>query len=511
MEAMSIRKALECITAMMLLTLGAGFLSFAGGIEPVVPANPALGSPNTGGGDSITPIISPDGRYVLFASTANNLVANGTNGPFASRTPPRLNLFIRDRTNETTTLVTVNQTGTGGGDGDSFPRELSTNGQFALFESGADNLVADDNNNAVDVFVRDLVHGRSRLVSTNLSGGSANALSRDSVMTPDGRYVAFSSLASNLVAGDTNGIADIFVTDLQTGLTTLASPGSTGPGSCDSPEITPDGHYVAFSSTATNLVAGAPTLPGIYVRDLIGLTTILASTNSNASEPPYNHRISDDGQYVAFEVNPTTRSTTGIIMRYDTQAGIFDTVAANAVANHNAFSDFRSLEMTPDGQTIAFVGTTNGSMAVYVWNAASGITTLASPNTNQMVSTNALADWPQMDTSGRYVSFLSTATDLVTNVVTNTFHLYVYDLTNAAMQLVDVDTKGAGSPGDLLSIPRMTPDGKTIAFDSTGGNLVSGDDNLSYDVFARNLTTESTELISVRNSSLSSCNYSGRN
>ncbi len=186
------------------------FRSLAGGIQPVAPIAPAGDAPATGGGDSVNPIISPDGRYVLFASTANNLVS-GSGGPLAAHFPPKLNVFLRDRTNGTTTLVSVDFMGLGGGNGDSAPRGISTNGQFALFESTAGNLVANDTNNAADVFVRDVVNGVTTLVSVSTNGGCANGLSRDSVMTPDGRFVAFSSLASNLVVGDTNGIADIFV------------------------------------------------------------------------------------------------------------------------------------------------------------------------------------------------------------------------------------------------------------------------------------------------------------
>ena len=139
----------------------------------------------------------------------------------------RLNVFLRDRASNTTTLVSVNLTGTGGGNGDSLPFGISTNGQFALFESAASDLVANDTNNAQDIFVRDLVNGTTTLVSVNTSGSSGNGESRDPVMTPDGRYVAFASAANDLVAGDNNGIPDIFVRDLQSNTTTLVSVGAT--------------------------------------------------------------------------------------------------------------------------------------------------------------------------------------------------------------------------------------------------------------------------------------------
>ena len=151
----------------------------------------------------MAPIISPDGRYVLFASLANNLVPLATTSPLPVLFPLKLNVFLRDRTNQTTTLVSGNLAGTGGGNGDSLPTGLSSNGQYVLFESSAGDLVAGDTNNAADVFLRDLNAGTNLLVSVNTNGRTGNGASRGSVMTPDGRYVAFVSEASDLVAGDT--------------------------------------------------------------------------------------------------------------------------------------------------------------------------------------------------------------------------------------------------------------------------------------------------------------------
>ena len=154
--------------------------------------------------------------------------------------------------------------GNGGGNGDSFPTGISTNGQYALFESSASDLVAGDTNNASDIFVRDVVNGLTTLVSVSTNGTSGNGrIARGSVMTGDGRYVAFVSTASNLISfasGYPNNIANVFIRDLQASTTKLVSAGAptnaippiTGTGSSESPEITPDGRYVAFYSTATN-------------------------------------------------------------------------------------------------------------------------------------------------------------------------------------------------------------------------------------------------------------------
>src|ERR1019366_385983 len=187
--------------------------ALAGPFQLVSVLDSSQGPPAGGSGDSWAPVISPDGRYVLFASTANNLVVTGTTNPLPVLFPPKLNVFLRDSTNGTTTLLSVNLSGARGGNGDSWASAISTNGRYALFESSASDLVPGDTNNATDVFVRDLVGGTTLLVSVNTNGGIPNGASRSSVMTPDGRYVAFVSEASNLVLGDTNGIADVFVCD----------------------------------------------------------------------------------------------------------------------------------------------------------------------------------------------------------------------------------------------------------------------------------------------------------
>jgi len=178
-------------------------------------------------------------------------------------------------------------------------------------------------------------------------------------MTPDGRYVAFASAANDLVPNDTNGIQDIFVRDTQAGQTFLTSPGAIGAASngasSDSPEITSDGRYVAFRSTATNLVYSSPlVINEIYVTDLIAGKTILVSTNAHnllAGTPiSYNHVISDDGQFVVFE---SSSGAAGIIQRYNLQTGFTDLLYTNAVAS-TVYNHFRSVDMTPDGRFVTF-------------------------------------------------------------------------------------------------------------------------------------------------------------
>jgi Tol biopolymer transport system component len=249
-----------------------------------VSQSPAAG----GNGDSLTPIISADGRYVLFSSSANNLLTLANGNPIPAFRVPMMNVFVRDRTNGTTTLVSVNAAGNAGGNGNSLPDAVSANGRFVLFESSASDLISDDTNGVNDIFLRDLVSGQTWLVSTNSTGGVANGESRSPVMTPDARYIAFVSVATNLTAVDTNTIADVFLRDMQAGTTILVSVGATATnttplaGSSENPEISADGRFVAFQSTATNLVPAVATSGDIYVRDTVTGLTAQASADARA-------------------------------------------------------------------------------------------------------------------------------------------------------------------------------------------------------------------------------------
>ncbi len=490
-------------------------------------------APQAGGnGDSGLSIISRDGRYVLFASTANNLTLTNNNN---SVLPRRFNVFLRDRLASTTTLVSVNMAGNGGGNGDSFPTGISTNGQFALFESSASDLVAGDTNNASDIFVRDVVNGLTTLVSVSTNGTSGNGISRGSVMTGNGRYVAFASTASNLVPGDTNGIADVFVRDLQAGTTTLASVGATtnsnppitgAVSSSESPEITPDGRYVAFYSTATNLVPSVATTGDIYVRDMLAGNTTWASANARAIAQSLfghtnfiscNYSISDDGQFVAFEActnPPSTSSTLGIVLRYSLQTGLTGTLYTNATVPLSlmlswplsSFPNIHNLAMTPDGRFTTFVanlGDASGtSTAIYLWDAQTGINTLVSAKPDNSGPANGLCDSPVVSSNGQFVAFVSNATNLVANTLVGDWHVYRRDLQAGVTQLLDANTNGVGVGVASTMVPALSTDGSVVAFDSA--NLLPDNRHLNYNVFACDLTAGATGLISARQPALPS-------
>jgi len=216
------------------------------------------------------PRLSADGRYLSYERTKCSFFFCPSD------------VFVRDLQANTTTLVSV---GLDGGPAGGFQPLISADGRHVTFQSISGNLVAHDSNGAVDVFVRDLDAGVTQLASLNAAGtDSGNAASGASSISGDGRFVAFQSDASDLVAGDGNGATDVFVRDLQAGVTYLASGNLAGSGSGNGvsqlPALSADGSRVAFVSAATDLVAADGNgEEDVFVRDLPAGPTRLVSVN----------------------------------------------------------------------------------------------------------------------------------------------------------------------------------------------------------------------------------------
>ena len=467
----------------------------------------------------MAPWISSDGRYVLFSSSAINLTP-GDNSLSA------LNIFLRDRASNATVLVSANCSGTGGGNGNSVSATLSSNAQYVVFESDASDLLPGDTNGAGDIFVRDLQAGTNILVSVAADGGFANGASTDPVMTPDGRWVAFISAATNLVAGDTNGIPDVFIRDLVAQTTTLVSVGAYGANSgMDTVVITPDGKRVAFFSTAHGLATGVPATSAgeIYVRDLPANTNIWASSNAAATVssllrldnmPSHRPALSDDGNFVAFKTGWTNGTAAPIapgiaaalVFRCDIAAGTNSIVSTNGISSGGIPEDHvYGPEISADGRFVIYVATNNApvsSTSVQLWDALSGTNVAVSVTQTGSLPANTISDNPSISPDGRFVVFLSNATNLVANAVSNGSHIYLRDLQNGLTQLIDADTNGIDSTDNLGAALALSADAQAVVFDSPDGNLVSGDNNGSLDVILRDVAVGSNELVSCRNTSV---------
>jgi Tol biopolymer transport system component len=467
--------------------------------------------PAGGNGDSVSPLLSPDGRYVLFVSSANNLTLD-------DNSQPGLDVFVRDRASNTTVLVSANWTGTGGGNGHSRFAGISANGRYVVFESEASDLVPGDTNGTSDIFVRDLVARTTTLVSVATDGGPGNGPSTDAVMTPDGRYVAFISSATNLVVGDTNKLADVFVRDLITQTTLLASVGAMIPvgattAGVSSVSITPDGRYVAFCSGAAGLASGVTNRPvgEVYVRDVVAGTTLWASTNSAVlaltllglqNVPSTHAAISDDGRFVAFKTGTTNGAGPALILRYDSSSNSAAVVSTNAMPAFPFSDDLFGPEMTPDGRFVAFAmreGPTNTfQSSLHLWDGQNLTDALISADGSGGVPTNTVSHTPALTPDGRFVAFLSDATALVGNTVSSGLHVYLRDILAGTTQLLDADTNGVGSTDDTGAVPSLSADGSLVVFAGPDGGLAAGDQNGFLDVFLRNVMNASTEMISLR-------------
>jgi hypothetical protein len=242
--------------------------------------------------------ISADGRYVAFYSFASNLVAGDTNG-----TP---DIFVKDTQTGAITRVSVEGAGAQA-NSYSYNPSISADGRYVAFYSEANNLVSGDTNNATDIFVKDTQTGAITRVSVDGGGAQANNYSFNPSISADGRYVAFYSGASNLVAGDTNGTSDIFVKDTLTGAIQRVSTGALGTqansGSYE-PSISADGRYVAFRSDTSNLVAGDTNgTTDIFVKDTLtgGIARVsVDGAGAQANNSSYYGSLSGDGRTVAF-------------------------------------------------------------------------------------------------------------------------------------------------------------------------------------------------------------------
>ena len=231
-------------------------------------------------GASWDPALSGDARFVAFESSATDLVPGDTNGV--------VDLFVRDVVDGTTERANVSDGG-GQSAGAATDAAISADGRFVVFESLAADLVAGDTNGVVDIFVRDRTNATTERVSLTAAGGQSVGAATDAAISADGRFVVFGSGAADLVAGDTNGMADIFVRDRTNATTTRVSVTASGAqanGASTAASISPSGAWVAFASTAPNLVSGDSNgVADVFVAARNGGTVRRASAPDAVTKP----------------------------------------------------------------------------------------------------------------------------------------------------------------------------------------------------------------------------------
>lgn len=375
-------------------------------------------------------------------------------------------------------LVTADSTSKAAGFHPSDEVVLSANGRFVLFSNDGTAIVPNDTNNNTDIYMRDLVAKKTTLVSSNSSGisGDTGSTTHQSLLTPDGRYVVFLSEASNLVANDTNGAADIFRRDLKTGITTLISVSSTGKIShpsqnISSYDISPDGRFVAFSSDASDLVLNDTNgTRDVFIRDVKAKTTTLVSIN--AAKTDSGNSASGSGNSASS--GTVKLSTNGRFIRFSSVA---DDLVAND-NNHDTNCFVRDLKTkktqllescdpsSADGRYFAFNRGQSFShidfnkpvsdvyMRDFATNKIKLVSKIVSGNANYIGSTLSA-----MSPNGRYVMFYSTLVD------SNGKHdnVYVRDLVTNKTKLVSINKTGQAVEGNGY---QLSDNGKTVLFTS---------------------------------------------
>ncbi|MBK8178749.1 MAG: PD40 domain-containing protein [Planctomycetes bacterium] len=378
---------------------------------------------------------SADGRFVTFYSKASNLVAGDTNNAF--------DVFVKDTLTGDTTRVSV-ATGGGEADGESRDPRISPDGRFVVFGSFSRTLVQPHSSSHQDIFVHDRTLATTVIVSVPQGGGLANQNCTHADITDDGATVVFSSSATNLVSGDANGVADLFLVDVATQNLVRITQGFGGgavDGECKFPDLSGDGAVCVFESPATNLVAN-DAFPGtdIYLMDFAAGTTELVSLSSAGTQGDsgsFRPCVSADGRFVAFH----------------------------------------------SGATDLVPGDTNLVPDVFVRDRLRGTLTRVSV-ADDGSEVFGLSDEASISADGRFVAFASLAAGLVpgdTNGVSDVFRRDL--LLSRTERISEADPTGQGNLESVQG--SVTATGAFVAFASRAPNLVPGDTNAKWDAFLR--------------------------
>lgn len=394
-------------------------------------------------------------------------------------------------------------TGSGQGNHESGDPRVSADGRYVAFYSFASNIVAGDTNGRADLFVRDRTQGTTERVSLDWQGGQSDSDSTGLEFSSDGRFVLFQSFDSSIVPDDTNGVFDVFIRDLQLGLTerisytwnaTQPNQGSFAIG------LSRPGQFVIFGSHASNMIppqTDTNSSAQVYIRDRQASGPSIVSVNSSGEAGNGNSSrgsVSDDGRFVAFmsqAPNLVTGDTNAIqdIFVRDRLLAVTERVSVNSSGDQANFVGNDEPTISGDGRYVAFesgswnlvVGDTNGVTDILVRDRLLGITERVSVDSNG-VEANGQSWDPSLSADGRFVAFQSDATNLVAGSQPGTRHIYLHDRHTGSTTRVSSNVYGvAANQGGAE--PSLSADGRFIVYSSASTNLVYGDTNGRADAF----------------------------
>jgi Tol biopolymer transport system component len=458
-------------------------------------------------GNSSNPTISADGRYVAFESVATNLIAGDLNGSVSD-------VFVRDRVLNTTTLISRSTTGAQGNGRSSHPY-ISGDGRYVTFTSVATNLASGATNGKEQVYLYDRQTGRTSLVSHIPTGAAGNNNSLQPSIAYDGSFVAFHSVATDLVSGDNNGKADVFLYDRAADTLTRISGTAPVTGDSTDASISADGSTIAFACLLPSAANPAVNQTDVYFYLRASATYVLASVSGAGMRGDASSdwpSLSADGRFVAFGSDATNlvvgdnNADRDIFVR-DRVAGttIRVNVGSDGVAPGGSFPNGPEVRsyLSGDGRYVALnssgglVPGAAGTLAAYLRDTKAFTTGWITRGANfaSVLPTGHGAISPD----GRYVGFISLANNLVANDTNGTADVFLRDRFAGTTTRVSVSSDG--SQGNADSLVRhsvgVTADG-TVVFDSDASNLVADDSNHVPDVFVHDASTGHTLRMSVR-------------
>jgi PKD repeat protein len=377
---------------------------------------------------------------------------------------------------------------------------VSADGRFVVFESNASNLVSNDTNNVSDVFLADVENNIVESISTGLNGVEANGASTNPMISGNGRYVVFESFATNLVTGDTNGAIDIFVYDRQaqsTARISIASGGNQATSHSFSPSISDDGQVVAFYSLASNLVSGDTNRAiDVFIRDIPHGVTQRISVDINGNQAnmdSWQPRISANGQYVVFSSNASnlvtgdTNSAQDIFL-YDRQ-GPAMIIISNTVTGLPSNGRSAYAAVSGDGNVVVFESDAsnlvpndnNNETDIFVFDRSQQALTKVSTSIAGG-DTDGPSFQPAISQDGRFVSFFTYASNLVLPDTNEVEDVFVYDRQTGNIQLLTNTETGSAANSSSFN-PSLSADGRYVALFSFASNLAMPDSNNTDDVF----------------------------
>ncbi|HEX8492187.1 MAG TPA: hypothetical protein VF658_05045 [Pyrinomonadaceae bacterium] len=434
------------------------------------------------------------------------------------------------------TLVSVNSAGTGSGDarsGDFDRYRITPDGRYVIFYSEATDIVPLGAVRADDIFVRDLQTATTKMVSINAAGTASTGSSGFALISDNGRYVAFTSYAKDIVTNDKNSSGDVFMRDLQTNTTKLVSINAAGTssgalGSSELIDMSPDGRFVSFASSAQDLTQypdGNYFGADIYVRDMLNNTTSLITINAaktaSGNVGSYGGSISGDGRYVVFtsgasDLVPNGSRARDIYLR-DRQAGTTTRLSNNIAGTTGGNADSGGAIIDRGGRIVVFATLAtdltslpdgNGISDIYIYDLRTKTRRLITVNvTNNATGSGLYYGFYNhgvqfsISDDALSVAFMSQSNDLVWNDTNSSAgDIFLYDVATLAKSLVSVNLTGTSGPSGGSSHPSISANGRYVAFDSMANDLVNVADEpngATTDVFVRDIVAGKTYLASI--------------